>query len=263
MSLKNKIRGLKEIWQFENRLPLILTRTLFPRERLYVYRYKGVEFLTDVAGGDANGARQVLTSPMYLRFLPQMTFDGPINVLDIGANNGGFPLLLAAHGVRIKKVVAVELNPNTFLRLRFNLERNLDCEVVTLNAAICGEARSLNVSLGEGSSGDSIYNGSSASGRKAFEIEGVTVDDVCDRHFERETIDICKIDIEGAEFEVFSHPLHECLRRCRYLIMEIHEGEGRSPDKILPALARIGFVPRLQPPDADPAVFFFANSNFE
>lgn len=262
MNLRNKLRGLREMWQFENRLPLILTRMLFPRENLYVYRYKGVEMLTDLEGGDANGAREILTSPMYRRFLPQMNLRGPINVLDIGANNGGFPLLLSAHGYAIKKVVSVELNPNTFLRLRFNLERNLPCEVVALNAAVCGEARRLKVSLGAGNVSDNIYNGAATDEAKAFEIEGTTLDELYKRHLDGETIDICKIDIEGAEFEVFSQPSHESLRNCRYLIIEIHECEGRRTDEILPAIERLGFKHQPRPTDADPAVHFFVNSRF-
>jgi FkbM family methyltransferase len=263
MSLKNKIRGLKEIWQFENRLPLILARTLFPREQLHVYRYKGVEILTDLAGGDANGAREVLTSPMYRRFLPQMELTGPLNVLDLGANNGGFPLLLSTSGYTLKKVVSVELNPNTFLRLRFNLERNLRCEVIALNAALCGEAKNLKLALGGGSVSDNIYNGEQSAGMTVFEIEGLTLDQIVSSYFADEPIDICKIDVEGAEFEVFSQPSHGGLRRCRYLIMEIHEGEDRRAETILSSLKQLGFVRKLQPPDADPNVYFFANSSFE
>jgi FkbM family methyltransferase len=160
-------------------------------------------------------------------------------------------------------VVSVELNPNTFLRLRFNLERNLRCEVVPINAAVCGEPGTLNVALGAGNSGDSIYNGDARTGRETFEIEGLTFDQIYERYFSGETIDICKIDIEGAEFELFAKPSHENLRRCRYLIMEIHENEGRRADTIIQAMERLGFVHKAQPPDADPAVFFFANSNIE
>src|SRR4051812_3008314 len=107
MSLANKIRGLKEVWAFDNRLWLIITKIFFRRENLQIYRYNGVEILVDHAGGDNNGAREVLTSPMYRRFLPQMKLDSPANVLDLGANNGGFPLLLHTSGIKLKKVVSV------------------------------------------------------------------------------------------------------------------------------------------------------------
>lgn len=262
MDLKNKLRGLKEMWQFENRLPLIITRTLFPRENLHVYRYRGVELLTDLKGGDANGAREVLTSPMYRRFLPQMKLQGELNVLDIGANNGGFPLLLATSGLIIKKVVSVELNPNTFLRLRFNLERNLTGEVIALNQALCGEARDLEISLGEGSVSDNIYNGASATNGKVFKIKGRTLDDLYETYFASEVVDICKIDIEGAEFEVFEQPSHQSLTKCRYLIIEIHEGEGRKALELIRKIEHLAFTRQPQPADADPAVYFFINDRY-
>jgi len=260
MSLRNKVNGIKEVWQFENRLWLITTKILFPRERIHIYRYKGLDVLVDHAAGDANGAREVLTSPMYRRFLPKMQFDGAVNVLDLGANNGGFPLLLQTSGIRLKKVVSVELNPNTFMRLRFNLERNLPCEVIALNAALCGENEWLEISLGTGSVSDSIYEGNATDNAPVYKIEGLTLDEIYVRYFNDEIIDICKIDVEGAEFDVFTGYSHTNLRNCRYLIMEIHERGKRQAAEILPVIERLGFVAQPFEPDADQTVYFFINS---
>jgi hypothetical protein len=55
-----------------------------------------MQFLTDHDAGDANGAREVITSGMYRDLLSELDLDGRINVLDLGGNNGGFPLLLKA-----------------------------------------------------------------------------------------------------------------------------------------------------------------------
>ena len=258
MSLHTKINGLKEVWKFDNRWSLMLTKTLFPGEKLHIYRYKGIELLNDHAAGDANGARDVLLSPMYRRFFSQMKFDGAINVLDLGANNGGFPLLLKAEGLKLKKVVSVELNPKTFSRLRFNLERNLNGKIIALNAALCGEGGWLEVSLGAGSTADNIYEIGEGSRGEKYRIKGLTFDEIYAEYFENETIDICKIDVEGAEFEVLSEPAHQNLANCRYLIMEIHEGENRSAAAILPALDKLGFVLSSEP-TAD-SVYFFRNS---
>ncbi len=41
-------------------------------------------------------------------------------------------------------------------------------------------------------------------------------------HFGDETVDLCKMDIEGAEYEVLASPAHQKLRNCRYLIVELH-----------------------------------------
>jgi len=225
-----------------------------------VYRYRGLDILIDRAGGDANGARELLTSPMYRRYIPKMKFGGPANVLDLGANNGGFPLLLSVSGVDLKKVVSVELNPRTFTRLRFNLVRNLDCETVALNAALTGEARKIAVSLGSGSAGDSIYRQSDNAEGDVINVQGMTFDQLYDAHFAGELIDICKMDVEGAEFEVVRHPSHQMLGRCRYVIMEIHENAERRAEEIFRELENLGLVRQDPEPDADPAVHFFANS---
>lgn len=260
MSLHSKITGLKQVWQFDNRWSLIFSKTLFPREPLHIYRYKGLEFLTDHAAGDANGARDVLTSPMYRRFLPNMKLSDALNILDLGANNGGFPLLLQAEACKLKKVVSVELSPRTYPRLRFNLEHNLKCEVVVLNAALCGETRLIDVSLGDGSPADSIYEHGSGSKGKKYQVKGLTLDEICAAHFGGEIIDLCKMDVEGAEFEVFGQPEHRSLERCRYLIMEIHERDGRKKEEILPVIAELGLVRQPTTSDADPTVHFFVNS---
>ena len=261
MSLRTKINGFREIWKFDNRVWLTVSKTLF-REKLQVYRYKGHDILIDHAAGDANGARDVLTSQMYRRFLPKMRFEGPITILDLGASNGGFPLLLATSGIDLKKVVSVELNPRTYARLHFNLNRNLDCEIVALNAALCGERRYLEVSLGNGSVSDNIYGQNPDLDCKIYKIEGLTFDDLYNEYFCDEVVDICKIDVEGAEFEVFSHPTHIKLKNCRYLIMEIHEKGRRLASEILPEVERFGFVEQTPDAGADPTVHFFINSGY-
>jgi FkbM family methyltransferase len=258
--VQTKIRGLKEVWRFDNRWWLMLTKTFFAREKLHIYRYKGLEVLIDHAAGDANGAREVLTSQMYRRFLPQIKFEGALNILDLGANNGGFPLLFQAEGFPLKKVVSVELNPKTFSRLRFNLERNLDCETILINGALCGEEKTLAISLGEGSVSDSIYENVNSGGAKTYQLSGHTLDAICAAHFQNETIDVCKMDVEGAEFEVFEQGAYKSLEQCKYLIMEIHERDGRTKEEIFPTIESLGLVRQAASPDADPTVHFFINS---
>lgn len=257
MSLRTKLTGLKEILAFDNRAWLAVTKILFPRERLHVYRYRGMHILTDQDAGDANGAREVLTSPMYRTFLPEIKLDGPVNVLDLGANNGGFPLLLQAERITLKKVVSVELNPQTFVRLHFNLHRNLNCEVAALNAAVCGTSGKLNVSLGHGDVSDNIYEKPSNPKAESYDIDGFTFDEIYEKHFGGETVDICKIDVEGAEFDIFRDPHHQRLRNCRYLIMEIHERHGRKAAEIIPVIEALGFSRQATKPGSDPTVHFF------
>jgi FkbM family methyltransferase len=240
MGLRNKINGLREIWKFDNRWQLVSNRIFFPRESISIYRYRGLEFLNDRSAGDSNGARAVLTMPMYRQFLGDLVFDSPINLLDIGANNGGFPLLLKTAGIAIKKYAGIELNPNTFVRLRFNVEKNLGCEISLSNAAVCGDNCTIETTLGDGSTGDSIYADAEASGTK-ISVEGITFDEACSRHFGEEPIDLCKIDVEGAEFEIFASKHFRSIGNCKFLLMEIHQDGEKRRESVTGVLRQIGF----------------------
>jgi FkbM family methyltransferase len=260
MSLKNKINGLREIWHFDNRWHLLVSRLFFRHERVIIYRLKGMNILVDHLAGDANGAREVIVSPMYRQFIPGMRLEQPINVLDIGANNGGFPLMLRSQEISLKKLACVEFNPNTFSRLRFNIERNLTCDFVGINAAICGRPQAFELYLGEGDAGDSIYQRGDAFGRQLYQVKGMTFDDIYSSTFGEEVVDVCKIDVEGAEYEVLSSPDHTCLARCRYLIIEIHDGNGKNPADVISQLEKLNFIEQPPQVETDPAVHFFINS---
>ena len=260
MNIRNKIEGLREVWTFENRLWLTFTKLLFPREQLHVYRYKNIAFLTDHSRGDARGAREVISLPVYRRYFPMMNFDHPANVLDLGASNGGFPLLLQADGIPLKKVVSVEFNRNTFQRLQFNLIRNMTCEIIPLNAGLCGENKTLRVAPGPGSVSDSIFNHRGNPESEFYEIPGVTLDRLYETYFDGEIVDICKMDIETAEFDVIKHPEeYQMLKKCRYVIMEIHLGDDRRLEQIFEPLDAMGFERHDPRPGDDPHVYLWIN----
>ncbi|MFN3427304.1 MAG: FkbM family methyltransferase [Candidatus Thermochlorobacter sp.] len=259
MALADRIDGLKALWKFDNRWQLLLSRLCFREHGLNVYCLNGMQILVDHQAGDESGTRHVLVSPMYQQFLPQMTFKAPINVLDLGANGGGFALMLKCKGIALRKVVAVEFNPNTYARLHFNLTQNLDCQAIALNAAAVGETKLLQLQVGQGGTSDNIYQPLTAGNTKMVMIEGLTIDDLYNRYFDGEKIDVCKMDIEGAEHEIFSMPYHHSLKHVRYLILEIHGNDDRRKDAVIHALKKLGFksLPRVAVNEQD--VYFFAN----
>lgn len=261
--LQRKIKGLRQVWAFDNRWPLLVQRVIFPREPVLVYRLGAITFVEDHAGGDANGAREVLTTSMYTDHLRHMRPQAPMNVLDIGANNGGFPMLLQHLGLPLRRVVSVELNPRTCTRLRFNLDRNIGAPHEAVNGALCGRSGWLSVNLGDGDVGDSIYAtstpGSNRGAHVAASVRGVTFDELVSEYFpEGATIDLCKIDVEYAEYEVFASPGHDHVSRCRWLIIEIHEGPAHSPSDVVSAIVQQGF--EALPRGSDPAVYAFRNA---
>lgn len=263
MSLSTKLDGLRRILQFDNRWHLVASRLIF-REPLGIYRKGDVVFLEDHSGGDANGAREVLTSEMYSPYVRLIRTELPelVNAVDIGASNGGFLLLLKSLGLRLNSVVAVEMNPRTCSRLRFNLDLNFQCPRSVLNAAVMDRDGVLSVHL-RGSTGDSIFKRDAASERQdgadsvEVSIPAMTLDSVLSGCHP----DVLKMDIEGAEYLIFSGDRYEAIKSVRFLLMEIHKEYG-NPEEVLERLHSLGFS-RVHIPDvaAHPEVHCFRNTN--
>ncbi|MEZ5425528.1 MAG: FkbM family methyltransferase [Pyrinomonadaceae bacterium] len=265
MGIGNKIKGIGEIWQFDNHWQLFFNRLFFSGEKINVYRLKNLEFICDHSAGDVNGAREVLTTDMYRGFLAKMELTGPLKILDLGSNNGGFPLLLASENKKIEKLVCVEFNPETFSRLRFNIERNLDCEFTPLNVGVCGDNREIRFDLQNGSGTSvNIYGQKGLESENGVRVPGETFDQIYERNFKGETVDICKMDIEGAEFEVFGSGKCLSLTNCRYLLIEIHHEKGTPRDLVLESLSELGFreADPPQPRDEFHHVHLFFNKKF-
>lgn len=221
-----QFRRFAEMMKFDNPIELTLQRVLFRKTKLQTYRFNGVEVVADLNAADTGSIQSCIAGPMYRKFLSQMTLAGPLTVADFGANAGGFSALLKVLGLDVQRLLCVELNPNTYERLRFNITRNFRGASV-VNAAVCGVECSITVPLGIGSTNDNIYTGGPERGGQAHTVPGRTFDDLCDAHLHGGTIDICKMDIEGAEVEILASGTHTAgaLDRCRYFLIELHPVE--------------------------------------
>jgi FkbM family methyltransferase len=242
MALNQKIDGIRAFWQFDNPWQLAFNRLFFPGEKIGIYRYKGLEIMVDRSLEEVAIINEVFASPAYTQFFPHLDLNGPLNVFDIGSNIGCFPLLINSQGFELKKLVCVEMNPKTFSRLKFNIERNLDSDLELVNGAVCGDNRQIEVALGEGSANDSIYG--KGTGGKVRHVQGYTFNELFEHNFGGSPVDLCKMDIEGAEFEVFAKPGHELIKNCRNLLIEIHHNTsaGRSRDLVRGPLTDLGFT---------------------
>jgi len=254
MSIATKLAGFKAMLCFDNRWQLIANRLLF-RTAIDIYRYKGCKIIVDHVGGDAAGVRECLTSDMYRQLLPAMMLAGPLSILDCGGNGGGFPLLLQTEGYDIAHVVSVEMNPYTCSRLHYNLTNNMLGTVHCLNLIVEDSVSEHSINFGNGSTGDSLLVAND-SGKK-FTIASTNIDTLISTYFPGKTIDITKIDIEGAEYLLFSGANHALLQQSRYLVIEIHTITGHSPLEVIDSIRQLGFELRADVED----VYLFANSS--
>lgn len=250
--------GFAEIMRFDNRAELLVRRLFFRGSSLVTYRYRNLRLLIDHAGGDVNGIRPCLLGDMYRAYLRALDLPQgrEINVLDVGANAGGFSLMLAVDGCRFKKLVAVEMNPMTAARLRLNLSYNIFPPPVVINGAASAEPGVARLPFSLGSTADTL-SAESAGATKAFTVDCLTLDSLIEAQFGDEEIDLCKIDIEGSEYDIFAADTCRRLSQCRCLLIEIHRCAGRDREAVKQAIGRLGFSPVTVKDAPEPDVYCF------
>jgi FkbM family methyltransferase len=224
------LANLRVFLQFDN-WPTLLLNRVFDRETgLVVYRKGGLEILIDHRGGDQNGTRACLTTDMYKRYLPKIDRGGPRRVLDLGSNGGGFPLMLRLAKVDLAQVVCVEMNRPTWLRLLVNPATNMGDKATGLNAAVSGMPADSEILLepSRGGTGLSVDRNRADSSAPHVAVRTTTLEALYEQYFKGYDIDICKIDIEGAEYEVLGSSSDRVLEKIRNLIIEFHD-PGQTP----------------------------------
>lgn len=235
---------LRAIWEnrkFENAGQLFLDRFFGRATGLTVYRKGDYRILIDHRGEDQYGTRVCLTDGVYDGLLASLQLPRELQVLDLGANGGGFPLLLGLLGHRFRRLCCVEMNPNTFLRLNYNVQANVDPTAVLLNAAVAPVSGELQRAFGLGSVSEGVdLERPGQGGPRRIPLR--TFDEIVDlAGFEGE-IDLAKFDVEGAEYDVLLSPTATSLSRCRHLLIEFHD-DTRTP-AAKARLAELGFGER-------------------
>jgi FkbM family methyltransferase len=257
--VRGKIYGLRALMVFDN-WPSLLVQRLLLRESPAFYRKGGVIFLVDHKARDQEGLRVCFTTDMYSRFFLLFPRSNPLAVLDLGANSGGFGLALSAQGFGIRRIVAVEITPQAFARLAFNIGSNFGCAATALNCAVCGREGSIRVRDNLGWAGNSIYEKDNGSD-DFVTVPGVTFDQLYRDYFKNDKIDIAKIDIELAEYEVLYSDTCQNLTQCEFLLIEIHPHPSLSSDALIERIKKFGFELIA---DASPEfawVYLFRNSS--
>ena len=147
--------------------------------------------------------------------------------LDIGANIGSVSLYVdnfnKARDENNKiKVYAVEPEPNNLALLKENIKNNPTENITVINNAIWYEQKTVSITNQGGNS--SIVD---ANGAESVEVLAITIQDCIDL-YNIDEIDVMKIDIEGAEFDLIINTPAETLAKIKYITLEFDKSfDGR------------------------------------
>ena len=159
-------------------------------------------------------------------------------VVDAGANIGSFTLFAAARGAR--RFVAIEPHPLTFAVLTENIQAaGLASRVTLVNHAVAATSGRRTLSSPRMSTAATLLS-EAAPGGRSLTVDTQTLGDIFrDSGWPR--IDVLKIDIEGAEYEVFGDVSADFLAAVDTVLVECHHIADLGPSAIAASMRGAGF----------------------
>jgi FkbM family methyltransferase len=166
-------------------------------------------------------------------------------VLDLGAHKGSFTIRAA---LVVDRVVAVEPAPYNILRLRRNLELNGLDNVVVIESAVGAAHGRIHMHLDAKHSGLGSIARDEENNKDVAGVPVATLEEVLERA--GNTVDLMKMDIEGAETDVLAAATPQILQRIRRIILEYHQFGGADAqavaEGIVSLLGGVGFDCKIQ-----------------
>ena len=154
-------------------------------------------------------------------------------VVDAGAHVGLFSLVSSTFA---REVISIEPDTSNYCLLKKNFERNKIRNALALNKALSGKKnRSLKLYKGADSGCNSIVGCKN----RSFELtQSITLQQIIERFGK---IDLLKMDIEGAEFEVIDSVEEDNLGKISSIVGELHLNDGNL-HTFLKRLDASGFI---------------------
>lgn len=194
---------------------LFLFRSKFLKNKLANRKVAGLKYPVHLSNysADVSTFFQILYAKEYE--IPSL--QNPKFIIDCGANIG-LSAVYFANKYPNTKIVAIEPDKNNFEFLKLNTSNYPN--VICIQKAVWSHSTKLEmVDPGSGNWGLQTRE---CTVSEISTIDVITIDDILFQ-FHFATIDLIKIDIEGAEKELFSHNYEGWLSRTRTIAIELHD----------------------------------------
>jgi FkbM family methyltransferase len=163
-------------------------------------------------------------------------------VVDLGANMGFFTCQAAAAAPDVR-VVSVEPLPPYAKVLKKNIADNQFSRVTIVEGAICGEPdQTIPLTVWYNSAGE-LKTGlvpNNAAKVETINAKGYTLAQVFELG-KVERCDLLKVDIEGAEYELFEKITSDLWSKISRVVMEVHKDDSHSESQIIRILEKNNF----------------------
>lgn len=181
--------------------------------------YKGVKFYFNESPAIKELVNEIF-SDNYRVFDKQIKFSKGDIVLDLGANEGIFSIMMAKLFPEIK-VFAVEPVPSTFYRMIRNIGSNGVTNIIPLNIGVGKESGVIDMVVCNNFSGGSsgVQQAHDTATNHIEQVEVISLDNLCVMNG-IEKIRLLKVDIEGMEYETLYNT--KVLERVDYFVGEFH-----------------------------------------
>ena len=186
-------------------------------------------------------------SRIYDPYLP-LRKEGTV-ALDIGANVGVVSYFLSLY---FEKVYSLEPSSEHFGNLITMLDFNKLTNVIPLQKAIFMENGEFMLGGPEDNKTmRSLHMATWQDGKPEEKVQTITLEKLFE-DYKIEHVNLMKIDIEGSEVEVLSHPTFKKIaNKINTIIVERHQWSGRHPNQLNEALRNAGFTVEQIPNSAD------------
>ena len=181
----------------------------------YEVKWKGRHFHIRKNSTDFKVFRSVIVFGQYN--ISRINTSNVKTIIDLGSNIG-FSVLHFKAKFPDAHIIAVEPEKHNYDQLVKNVQEfnNIDC----LHNAIWYTQKNLGIfDSGLGEYGFRVVDGNQ---KLVGSVDAITMDDIVAR-YNVQTIDILKIDIEGAEKELFTHNHESWLPKVRCIVIELHD----------------------------------------
>jgi len=179
-----------------------------------IYEVKDKKYLTRAKTKDRDIFAEIVLGNEY--FTNEIELNEKSVVFDVGAQAGIFSVFISD---KAGKVFSFEPVPQNFELLEENIRLNvLEKKVKTFNLAVSGKKGKEKIFLSENNSG-----GHSVYGKGKFvEAQTITLKDVFEEN-KLEECDLLKMDVEGAEYDIFYSLEEKYVRKIKRIAMECHK----------------------------------------